>query len=133
MGAIWIDETEQIMSRQVAKALRAKIYARDGYRCQYCGVGLAVGDATVDHVVSERAGGDWSEANLVACCKPCNSAKRHESLEWFRRHLGLMQSAYAGIINLRTYDALIAAGAKLDPLPHVRFHFEAIDRDGGAR
>lgn len=54
---------------------RANIYARDGYRCQYCGSESPVGELTFDHVVPVSQGGrkDWE--NIVTACIPCNRRK----------------------------------------------------------
>ena len=41
------------------KFSRVNIYARDGYRCQYCGVRCGVDELTYDHVMTARAG--WSD------------------------------------------------------------------------
>ena len=55
------------------------LFARDGYRCQYCGRhrGELRGRAflTRDHVVPISRGGanDWG--NVVAACSPCNNRK----------------------------------------------------------
>lgn len=54
--------------RQVTR----RVLDRDGHVCRYCG-----GSAdTVDHVVPKARGGSDDESNLVAACRPCNSAKR---------------------------------------------------------
>jgi 5-methylcytosine-specific restriction endonuclease McrA len=54
---------------------RANIYARDDYRCQYCGESLPAGELTFDHVVPVAQGGrkDWE--NIVTCCIGCNRTK----------------------------------------------------------
>jgi 5-methylcytosine-specific restriction endonuclease McrA len=55
------------------------LFARDGYRCQYCGrhrTELRGRDfLTRDHVVPISRGGanDWG--NVVAACSPCNNRK----------------------------------------------------------
>lgn len=59
---------------------RPWILARDGYRCRvpdFTADGSSCGaPATeVDHIVPESLGGDDSDGNLRAACKPCN-AKR---------------------------------------------------------
>lgn len=54
---------------------RARILARDGYRCVYCARSLPAEELTVDHVEPRMRGGDHSEGNLVTCCRACNVAK----------------------------------------------------------
>lgn len=50
---------------------RRTVFARDGYRCQYCG-----GPAeSIDHVVPRSRGGPHSWENVVACCRRCNTHK----------------------------------------------------------
>jgi 5-methylcytosine-specific restriction endonuclease McrA len=51
---------------------RKNIFIRDGFLCQYCGTSDSL---TVDHVVPQSRGGDWSWNNLVTSCAKCNNAK----------------------------------------------------------
>lgn len=59
--------------------LRAAVRERDGDRCRYCGRDVnwndrkSVAGATYDHVDPE---GENALANLVVCCRSCNSIKR---------------------------------------------------------
>ncbi len=55
-----------------ANLTRRGVFARDGWKCQYCG-----GPAeTVDHVVPKSRGGVHTWENVVAACKSCNGKKR---------------------------------------------------------
>lgn len=54
---------------------RKNILLRDRNTCQYCGVVLAAGELTLDHVVPRSRGGSSTWENLVACCHPCNRRK----------------------------------------------------------
>ena len=54
---------------------RANIYARDGHRCQYCGVEHPVGDLTFDHVLPVSQGGKKNWENIVTSCIDCNRRK----------------------------------------------------------
>lgn len=56
-------------------SLRARVLARDGYRCVYCGEFFPEPQLTLDHVEPRMRGGDQSEGNLVAACRPCNALK----------------------------------------------------------
>lgn len=57
------------------EALRLRILWRDGYRCVYCGQELPGEALTLDHVQPRMRGGDRSEGNIVAACRPCNAEK----------------------------------------------------------
>lgn len=48
------------------------VMERDRETCRYCGT---TDNITVDHVVPRCQGGTDHEANLVACCRSCNSRK----------------------------------------------------------
>lgn len=56
---------------------RRAVFARDGHRCQYCGA-LA---ENIDHVIPRSKGGPHAWDNVVAACRPCNTAKRDRLLE----------------------------------------------------
>lgn len=55
--------------------LRARVLARDGYRCVYCAEPFPAEQLTLDHVQPRLRGGDRSEGNLVSACAPCNLRK----------------------------------------------------------
>ena len=56
-------------------SLRERVFARDSYRCVYCGEPFPADMLTLDHVEPRMRGGDRSEGNLVAACAPCNTRK----------------------------------------------------------
>ena len=60
-------------------ALRARVFAEKGHKCEYCGA-----DAShVDHQTPRARGGKDDFDNLVPCCEPCNRAKGMMTLaEW---------------------------------------------------
>ncbi|HYW33184.1 MAG TPA: HNH endonuclease [Gemmatimonas sp.] len=62
---------------------RSEIFARDGYRCVYCGEVFDATDLSIDHVQPRIRGGDGSEGNVVTACSPCNTAKASRSLPQF--------------------------------------------------
>src|ERR687890_185054 len=54
---------------------RRAVFARDGSRCQYC----TAPAESIDHVVPRSRGGEHVWENVVAACRPCNTAKRARS------------------------------------------------------
>jgi len=54
------------------KITRRAVFARDGWRCQYCG---SRSNLTVDHVIPRSKGGPSTWENIVASCAPCNRRK----------------------------------------------------------
>jgi 5-methylcytosine-specific restriction endonuclease McrA len=57
------------------KFSRVNIYARDNYRCQYCGKKAPIHDLTYDHVQPRSRGGLTEWTNIVSCCYLCNRKK----------------------------------------------------------
>jgi 5-methylcytosine-specific restriction endonuclease McrA len=60
------------------KISRRALFARDGWRCAYCG---SAGRLTLDHVVPRSRGGDSVWENVVTSCAPCNLRKGDKLLE----------------------------------------------------
>jgi 5-methylcytosine-specific restriction endonuclease McrA len=54
---------------------RQNIYARDRYRCQYCGRRFVTEELTYDHVLPRSRGGKTAWENIVTCCISCNRKK----------------------------------------------------------
>src|ERR671925_411911 len=55
------------------KISRRALFARDGWRCVYCG--SSGGRLTLDHVVPRSRGGESIWENVVTSCAPCNLRK----------------------------------------------------------
>jgi 5-methylcytosine-specific restriction endonuclease McrA len=64
---------------QQRKISRRALFARDGWRCVYCGT--AAGRLTLDHVVPRSRGGDSVWENVVTSCAPCNHRKGNRTVE----------------------------------------------------
>ena len=65
--------------REKARALRETAWWRRRIQrgiCAYCGAGFPARDLTMDHVVPIARGGRSVKGNVVASCKPCNTAKK---------------------------------------------------------
>ena len=60
------------------KISRRALFARDGWRCMYCGT--SSGRLTLDHVVPRSRGGDSVWENVVTSCAPCNMRKGNRLL-----------------------------------------------------
>ena len=60
------------------KISRRALFARDGWRCVYCG---SAGRLTLDHVVPRSRGGDSVWENVVTSCAPCNLRKADRLVE----------------------------------------------------
>lgn len=68
-------------------AKRARIYARDGWRCAYCGTcGRDLpARLSLDHIVPRRRGGTCAASNLVTSCVDCNQQRGDRAIpEWLR-------------------------------------------------
>lgn len=57
------------------KFSRINIFARDDYRCQYCGAKRSLRELTYDHVVPRAKGGKTTWDNIATSCVPCNAKK----------------------------------------------------------
>ena len=61
------------------KISRRALFARDDWRCVYCGT--SGGRLTLDHVIPRSKGGESTWENVVTSCAPCNLRKADRSLE----------------------------------------------------
>jgi len=75
---------------------RHAVYARDGYKCAYCGKHdetKSGGGLSLDHIVAREAGGDaqagkkGAATNLITTCGPCNFSKQSKSPREFNAYL----------------------------------------------
>lgn len=121
------------------------LFARDRYRCQYCGRGLADlrhrESLTRDHLVPLSRGGtnDWT--NVVTACSPCNTRKGNHlaeeigmhplthpvephfvHLSWAVRRLTPEQSKY---IRLFYGEETLHQLESIEQRHHLRHHAEA--------
>jgi 5-methylcytosine-specific restriction endonuclease McrA len=65
----------RIVQRKIS---RRALFARDGWRCVYCG--SASGRLTLDHVIPRSRGGGSVWENVVTSCAPCNLRKGNRML-----------------------------------------------------
>lgn len=75
--------------RGISKEVRARVYERNGFTCQMCG--MAAGDPdpynsnrtvrlTLGHIIDKSKGGEDTMANLRAICNNCNEGLQNTSL-----------------------------------------------------
>jgi 5-methylcytosine-specific restriction endonuclease McrA len=78
---------------------RRVLFARDGFRCVYCG--SHGGRLTLDHVVPRSRGGDSTWENVVTACAPCNLLKGDRLPEEARMSLPRAPRAPAPVLFIR--------------------------------
>jgi 5-methylcytosine-specific restriction endonuclease McrA len=61
--------------KKPVKFSRVNIYARDHYRCQYCGERKKLSELTYDHVTPRARGGRTEWTNIATACTTCNGRK----------------------------------------------------------
>jgi 5-methylcytosine-specific restriction endonuclease McrA len=67
--------------KQSVRFSRINVYARDGFRCQYCGAKKPMQELNYDHVVPRARGGKTDWDNIVTSCYACNDKKGGRSPE----------------------------------------------------
>lgn len=76
--------------KQRGKKLRRKwrtlIYARDGFRCAYCGGVFPEDQLSIDHFWPTKHGGSDDAGNMVTSCRSCNALKDALPPLFFRQH-----------------------------------------------
>ncbi len=115
------------------------LFARDGYRCQYCGRHRSQLRGreflTRDHIVPMSRGGSNEWRNVVTACSPCNNRKgshlaqeaamhalhvpvepNYVELVWAVRRITPVQAKY--IKMFYGADVLKALQSKHEPAPH---------------
>lgn len=70
-------KTTEYISKPIkqVKFSRASVYARDKFKCGYCGEKCATDELTYDHVVPRSQGGQTNWTNITSCCYACNAKK----------------------------------------------------------
>ncbi len=66
--------------------------ARKPLKCEYCGIGLEVGQGTFDHVKPFGKGGTNESTNIVRSCLTCNRKKFTKTPQQFAEHQNLVVS-----------------------------------------
>jgi hypothetical protein len=60
---------------------REAMFARDNYRCCYCGKTCSHKEATADHVIPKSRNGRLDWKNAVTACRVCNGRKADKTPE----------------------------------------------------
>jgi 5-methylcytosine-specific restriction endonuclease McrA len=90
------------------KISRRALFARDGWRCVYCGT--TSGRLTLDHVVPRSRGGDSVWENVVTSCAPCNLHKGNRLLHEAKMELRHPPRAPAPVLFIRLAAPRIPTG-----------------------
>jgi 5-methylcytosine-specific restriction endonuclease McrA len=81
------------------KISRRALFARDGWRCAYCGLGNT--RLTLDHVQPRSRGGESIWENVVTACAPCNLRKGNRTLEESGMELRMIPRAPAPVLFIK--------------------------------
>lgn len=80
LPCVYIDSIYLLRKSKVSMYMnnttRAKVYERDGKKCQYCD--KETGVFIIEHVIPYIKGGDGQPYNLVIACASCNRNKRSD-------------------------------------------------------
>jgi len=100
-------------SMRIARADAMKIFQRDHFKCQYCGLdGLERFEnwlvLTVDHLYPAARGGSRRMDNLVTACQPCNVLKGKQvfaSLEKIREYILVRREEWRHVYTMQVKAA----------------------------
>lgn len=90
------------------KISRRALFARDGWRCVYCGT--STGRMTLDHVIPRSKGGESIWENVVTSCATCNHKKGNRTLEEARMVLHTPPRAPTPVLFIKIAAPRIPSG-----------------------
>jgi len=64
-----------VSTKQSVRFSRVNVFARDKFRCQYCGEKKTIRQLNYDHVIPRVQGGKTVWENIVTSCYACNDRK----------------------------------------------------------
>lgn len=70
-----IKATHRKMRYAISGDVQQKIWARDGFKCMYCGREMGEVQLSVDHFDPLEFGGAETQENLISACRKCNKRK----------------------------------------------------------
>ena len=85
----WVKTNKDKMDGRLNAPSLRNVLVRDKFKCQYCGKGISLRNATRDHVHPLSKGGPNTLDNIVASCKACNGMKDNMSLRAFEEKYGM--------------------------------------------
>jgi 5-methylcytosine-specific restriction endonuclease McrA len=68
-------------AKRAVKFSRTNVFARDQYRCGYCGQEKKTSQLNYDHVIPRHQGGKTEWSNIISSCYPCNLKKANRTPE----------------------------------------------------
>jgi 5-methylcytosine-specific restriction enzyme A len=77
---------------RIPPEIRAEVYRRDSFVCQYCGTRKEQSQLSVDHLIPRSRGGPDEITNYVSACRPCNQAKANLHPADFARRISIVLS-----------------------------------------
>lgn len=90
---------------------RRTVFARDGHRCQYCGLPAE----SIDHVVPRSRGGLHAWDNVVAACRRCNTRKEDR----LPHEVGLVLRTHPVAPRHRVWLLALSGGARDEWAPYL--------------
>lgn len=75
--------------KNIERDIRAEVYERDDYTCQYCSGRFSPESLSIDHLVPVALGGRNEITNYITACRSCNSRKRATPLEQFAKRINI--------------------------------------------
>lgn len=90
---------------------RRTVFARDGHRCQYCGLAAE----SIDHVLPRSRGGTHTWDNVVAACRRCNARKEDR----LPHEVGLVLHAKPAVPRERVWLLAMCNGARQEWVPYL--------------
>ena len=89
---------------EISGAVQQKVWAKDGFKCMYCGYAMGQGRVmSVDHFIPLELGGKNDESNYLTACRPCNKDKGSENPNAWCARKGLNYDYFVGYLETRTF------------------------------
>lgn len=82
----------------ISSFAQQSIWARDGFKCVYCGREMGEVAMTIDHFIPLEAGGESTESNLLSCCRSCNKDKADMAPEVWCFNNGFDYASYVAYL-----------------------------------
>lgn len=105
--------------RNLDQVIVWQVFARDGFRCRYCGKGDGL-QMTYDHIILWKNGGPTTVQNGICACKKCNKKRGDTEYEdWLnsdyykRVSSNLRQGVYNSNLNVLSFID------EIEPVPRI--------------